>query len=71
MGYCTIPITLDEAKTLIDGTLGEVVSASKCLYFKDMKWMKDVVKAELKDDSFTIFFKLFNEDFVEYCLIRE
>ncbi len=70
MGFTTMPITVDEAKKLVQAhSDGEVVSASKEGYFDDMTWMKYVVKAEIKDDSITIFFGLQNEDFVEYCLV--
>ncbi len=72
MGFSTTPITVEEAKEIINktGNEGEVVSAGKEEYFNDMEWLKYVAKAELKDDSLTIFFTLHNADFVEYCCVK-
>ncbi len=65
MGYTTTPITVPEAQELI-AVGGEVVSASKCCYFSNTKWLVDAVKAEVRDDSDIVVFTLANSDFVEF-----
>lgn len=65
MSYSTMPITMPEAQEFI-AVGGEVVSASKCCYFDNTKWLVDAVKAEIKDDSETVIFTLANSDFVEF-----
>ncbi len=70
MGFSTTPITVEQAKELLQcHNQGEVVSASKCIYFDNMQWMEDIAKAEIKDDGVTIFLTLYNEDFVEYSFV--
>ncbi len=72
MGYTTTPITVDQGRELVNCNIseGEVVSASQEKYFDSFGWMQEIAKAELKDDSITIFFTLHNEDFVEYCCVN-
>ena len=65
MGFSTLPITVPEAQELI-ACGGEVVSASKCCYFDNTKWLVDAVKAEVSDDSDIVIFTLANGDFVEF-----
>lgn len=71
MGFSTMPITVDDAKFLVMSYGdGEVVSASKEEYFNSMRWLQDVAKAEVADDSITVFFTLSNDDFIKYCCVK-
>jgi hypothetical protein len=72
MGFITTPITNEEARQLVKNSEGEVVSASneKYLYNLNKNWLLLVAKAEIADDSITIFFTLINGDFVEYCCVN-
>ncbi len=76
MGFCTTPITIEQAKELVGGSDGEVVSASKEVYFEGWRfplylWFYNVIKAELKDDGITLFLTLPDNDFVEYCTVKD
>ncbi len=70
MGFSTMPITKEEAKKLLDEHEGEVVSASKFEYFDNTDWFDKTERFELADDSITIFFRLPDRGFVEYCLVK-
>ncbi len=70
MGFSTTPITLEEAKKLIQcHSEGEVVSATEKEYFSNFSWMFLAESAEVKDDGITLFFRLPDNGFVEYCLV--
>ncbi len=71
MSFCTTPIEVDKARLLVSGSDGEVVSASKAEYFGNTDWMQFTASAEIKDDSITLFFRLRNSDFVEYCIVKD
>ncbi len=70
MGFSTMPITEEEAKKLLDEHEGEVVSASRLVYFDNKDWFYRTVKYELADDSITLFFRLPDDEFVEYRLVK-
>ncbi len=71
MGFSTTPITLEQAKELVQcHNEGEVVSATKEEYFGNFDWMALVETAEVKDDGLTIFFRLPDDGFVEYCFVK-
>ncbi len=71
MGYSTTPITLDQARKLVNDSEGEVVSASHEKYFDGIELFQEAEKAEIKDDGLTIFFRLPDNGFIEYCLVRQ
>ncbi len=71
MGFSTTPIEVEQARLLVSGSDGEVVSASKPEYFNNTDWMQFAASAEIKDDSITLLFRLRNSDFVEYCVVKD
>ncbi len=71
MGFSTTPITVEQAKKLIAETDGEVVSASTLKDMTDMDWFSRIAKAAIQDDGITVFLTLDNDDFVEYCTVKD
>jgi len=65
MGYSTQEIDIDSALYFCKKD-GEVISASELEYFNNLNWIKNIARAEKKDDGKTIFFTLKNFDFVEF-----
>lgn len=70
MGFCTTPITVEQAIKFVEEG-GAVVSASKVEYFDNNEWLMSAASAEIKDDSDFIIIILHNGDFVEFSSVHE